>query len=486
MQLQNSRLLKSLAYINGEWEAAYQGRTFPVFNPFNGEALAEVPDMGAGETHAAIRAAHTAYESWKHQSAGERAQLLKKWHGLQIKFQEDLAHLLTLEQGKPLAEARAEVKYGADFVEWFAEEARRTRGDIIPAPDSGRRTLALKQAVGVVAAITPWNFPNAMVTRKVAPALAAGCTVVLKPAEDTPLSALALAELAHEAGFPPGILNIITCQVPVAVGEELTANPLVRKLSFTGSTEVGKLLMRQSSATVKNISLELGGNAPFIVLEDADLEAAVSGAMAAKYRNGGQTCICANRMYVHAKLADDFLRLLGAHSEALISGYGLDPGVDIGPMINQGAIQKVEDLVHDAIQNGAQVKTGGAVFGQRKNFFQATVLSQVNAHMRISQEEIFGPVAPVYTFETEEDVIRMANDTPYGLAAYFYAKDIRRVWRMAEALEYGMVGVNTGRISTPLAPFGGVKESGIGREGAHYGIQEFLETKYICLGDMEA
>ncbi len=486
MELQNARLLKTLAYIQGEWVAATSGRTFPVCNPYNGEALAEVPDMGAEETLSAIRAAHEAFLTWRHQSAGERAQLLKKWHALQLKYTEDLAHLLTLEQGKPLAEARAEVAYGASFVEWFAEEARRTRGDVIPAPDHNRRMLAMKQAVGVVAAITPWNFPNAMITRKVAPALAAGCTVVLKPAEDTPLSALALAELAQEAGFPPGIFNIITSKNPAPVGEELTRNPLVKKLSFTGSTKIGKLLMRQCSDTVKNISLELGGNAPFIVLEDADVESAVTGAMAAKYRNAGQTCICANRIYVHAKLADTFVKRLSEQSQNLKSGYGLEPGVEIGPMINKEAIQKVESLVAEALSQGAQVKTGGNIAGERNNFFQATVLHQVHANMRINREEIFGPVAPVYTFETEEEVIRLANDTPYGLAAYFYGQDIRRVWRVAEALDYGMVGVNTGRISSPLAPFGGVKESGIGREGGHYGIQEFMETKYICLGDMDA
>ena len=486
MNLKYPKLLQDRAYINGEWVTADDGKTFEVTNPFDGQVLAEVPDMGRSETRAAIEAAAKAFQSWKQKTAGERADHLKRWFDLQMTNLDDLARILTLEQGKPLSEAKGEIRYGAAFIEWFAEEAKRVYGDVIPGHATDKRIISLKQPIGVVAGITPWNFPNAMITRKVAPALAAGCTMVIKPAEDTPLSALALAVLAEEAGIPPGVLNIVPTSRPAEVGGELTSNPIVRKLSFTGSTKVGKLLMEQCAATVKKVSLELGGNAPFIVFDDADIEAAVQGAIASKYRNAGQTCVCANRLFVQEEVYDSFTQQLSDAVQQLQMGSGLEEGVSIGPLINDAAMEKVERLVADATGKGARVMTGGQQHAELDNFYEPTVLANVHEDMAISQEEIFGPVAPVFSFKTEAEVVRMANNTPFGLAAYFYGRDYARIWRIAEALEYGMVGINTGMISTPVAPFGGVKESGIGREGSRYGIEEYLELKYLCFGGVES
>lgn len=482
-QRKERQFFKDKAYINGEWVSADSKETFPVYDPCHKDIIARVPNLGKGETIRAIEAAETAFPIWSKKTAGERAEILKKWYQLQIENKESLAAYLTMEQGKPKKESLGEIKYGASFVEWFAEEAKRTYGDVIPAHGTDKRIIAIKQPIGVVAAITPWNFPNAMITRKVAPALAAGCTVVIKPAEDTPLSALALAGLAEEAGFPPGVFNVITTNDPKVVGAELTSNPIVKKLSFTGSTATGKLLMKQAADTVKKVSLELGGNAPFIVFEDADISSAIEGAIASKYRNAGQTCVCANRIYVHASVYDEFLEGFTQKVKELKVGFGMEEGVDIGPLINEAALEKVQHLVANALEEGAEIHTGGKTLDIDKgNFFQPTVLGNIHSDMAISKEEIFGPIAPIHKFETEEEVISMANDTPYGLAAYFYGRDIGRVWRVAEALEYGMIGINTGMISTPLAPFGGVKESGIGREGSKYGIEEFMEIKYLCMG----
>jgi succinate-semialdehyde dehydrogenase/glutarate-semialdehyde dehydrogenase len=478
--LNDPSLLKQQACLDGAWQDAENGATFSVFNPFDGAHLADVPDMGAAETRLAIEAAATAFEDWKKRAAGERSKLLRQWFDLMIAHADDLAIILTAEQGKPLAEAKAEIAYGASFVEWFAEEAKRAYGDVIPGHAADKRLLTLKQPIGVAACITPWNFPNAMIARKVAPALAAGCTVVVKPAEDTPLSALALAELAERAGLPKGVFNVVTTNRPVEVGGELTANPKVRKLSFTGSTEVGKLLMRQCAGTVKKVSLELGGNAPFIVFDDADLDKAVQGAIASKYRNAGQTCVCANRLFVQAAVYEEFVKKYSAAVQRLEVGNGMQAGVSIGPLINRQAIEKVETLLTDAVSKGASVVTGGARHPLGGTFFEPTVLANVRPDMAISQEEIFGPVAPIFRFQTEEEAIRLANDTPFGLASYFYGRDVSRIWRVAEALEYGMVGINTGLISTAVAPFGGVKESGIGREGSKYGMDEFMEVKYLC------
>ncbi len=480
--LKDERLFRSRAYMNGQWVAATDGKTFPVTNPATGEVLTTVPDLGVADTRVAIEMANTALPGWRELTAGERSAILRRWYELMMENLEDLAVLMTTEQGKPLTESRGEVRYGASFVEWFAEEAKRVYGDVIPGHARDKRIIVIKQPIGVVAAITPWNFPNAMITRKVAPALAAGCTVVVKPAEDTPLSALALAELADRAGFPPGVFNVLTTNAPAAVGGELTANPLVRKLSFTGSTEVGKLLMRQCADTVKKVSLELGGNAPFIVFDDADLDAAVEGALASKYRNAGQTCVCANRILVQEKVYDAFAEKYAAAVKKLRVGYGMEEGVAIGPLINEDALAKVERLVSDAIEKGASAITGGKRHELGRTFYEPTVLVNVTDEMACSREEIFGPVAPLYRFSEDEEAIARANDTQYGLAAYFYARDVGRIWRVAEGLEYGMVGINTGMISTAVAPFGGVKESGIGREGSKYGIEEFVEIKYMCLG----
>ncbi len=480
--LSDSTLLRTQSYINGAWRDGPGGRTFPVTNPATGAVLAHVADLGADETREAIAAANAAWPAWRAKTAKERAAILRKWYDLILAAQEDLAQLMTAEQGKPLTEARGEVIYGASFIEWFAEEGKRIYGDVIPTHKQGTRLVVLKEPIGVVGAITPWNFPNAMITRKVAPALAAGCPVVVKPAEDTPLSALALAVLAERAGIPAGVFNIITGSDAPAIGGELTGNPLVRKVSFTGSTEVGKILMRQCAGTVKKVSLELGGNAPFIVFDDADLDAAVAGAMASKYRNSGQTCVCANRLLVQSGVYDAFAAKLAAAVEAIRVGNGAEAGIQQGPMINEPAVAKVEELLADAVGKGATVITGGKRHALGQTFFEPTVVTNVTPAMRVAREEIFGPVAPLFRFETEEEAIRMANDTEFGLAAYFYSTNLGRVWRVAEGLEYGIVGINEGIISNEVAPFGGVKESGIGREGSHYGIDDFVEIKYLCMG----
>ena len=479
--LNNQDLLKQKAYVDGTWTDSIEGTRFEVNNPYDGSLITTVPDMGTEDAEQAIAAADRAFKEWKQTTAGERAILLRRWSELLLDNLEDLALLLTLEQGKPLSEAQGEIRYGAAFLEWFSEEARRTYGDVIPGHARNKRIVTLKQPIGVVAAITPWNFPNAMIARKVGPALAAGCTMVVKPAEDTPLSALAMAALAEEAGIPAGVLNVITTNQPVAVGKALTESPVVRKLSFTGSTQTGKLLMSQCASTLKKVSLELGGNAPFIVFDDADIDAAVAGAIASKYRNAGQTCVCANRLYVQREVFDVFTEKLSAAVKSLNLGQGTDPEVHIGPLINDAALEKVERLIVDATHRGARVLTGGNRHDNDGiNFYEPTVLIDVDTSMAISHEEIFGPVAPVFVFDTEAEVIALANNTNYGLASYFYGSDNARIWRVAEALEYGMVGINTGMISTPVAPFGGVKESGIGREGSKYGIEEYLEIKYLC------
>lgn len=480
--LQDSALLRTQMYIGGQWVNAASSQTFPVRNPATGEVLAQVADGGAAETEQAIAAAETAFPGWRAKTAAQRANLLWRWHELILAHAEDLALLMTLEQGKPLAEARGEVRYGASFVEWFAEEARRVYGDILPPHGARMRLFVFKEPVGVVAAITPWNFPNAMITRKVAPALAAGCTVVVKPSEETPLSALALAELAHRAGFPAGVFNVITGVDADAIGQVLTQSPVVRKLSFTGSTAVGKLLMRRCADTVKKISLELGGNAPFIVFDDADVDAAVEGAITSKFRNTGQTCICANRLFIQRGIYEPFVEKFTAAVRQQKMGQGLEPGVTVGPLINRRALEKVERLLGDAVQKGACVLTGGKA--REGTFFEPTVVTGVQTGMAILEEEIFGPIAPIACFDTEEEVVRLANSTVYGLAAYFYGRDVGRIFRVADALEYGMVGVNTGILGTAIAPFGGMKQSGIGREGSKYGIEEFVEVKYVCVAGL--
>jgi succinate-semialdehyde dehydrogenase/glutarate-semialdehyde dehydrogenase len=476
------KFLHSQAFINGKWITADQ--TFSVTNPATGEVVANVPDLDETHTRSAIEAASAAFPAWSSLPAKQRSKILRKWFQLIMANRSDLGKLLTAEQGKPLKEGIGEIVYGAGFVEWFAEEAKRAYGDVIPNSAPGSRILAIKQPVGVVAAITPWNFPNAMITRKVAPALAAGCTVVIKPAEQTPLSALALAELAEEAGFPPGVLNVITTNHPAKVGKELTSNPLVKKLSFTGSTEVGKRLYAACAPTVKKISLELGGNAPFIVFDDADIDAAIDGAIVSKYRNSGQTCICSNRLFVHDKVYDEFIEKYASRVAELPVGNGFEDASAIGPLIDQDGFDKVQNLVSDAVARGAKVITGGEPHKLGGTFFQPTVIANATAEMMVSSNEIFGPVAPVYRFTEEEDVITQANNTAYGLAAYFYGRDVGRIWRVAEALEYGMVGVNTGIISEVQAPFGGIKESGFGREGSKYGMDDYLNIKYINLSGL--
>jgi succinate-semialdehyde dehydrogenase/glutarate-semialdehyde dehydrogenase len=485
MKLTENRLLRQQCYINGQWCDADAGGTFPVTNPATGAELARVPDMGVDETRRAIEAANAAWPAWRTKTAKDRANILRTWFNLIMKHQEDLAVLMTAEQGKPLAEARGEVAYGASFIEWFAEEGKRIYGDVIPSHGPDKRIVVIKQPIGVVAAITPWNFPNAMITRKCAPALAAGCPVVIKPAALTPLSALALAELAEQAGMPPGVLNILTTKRSSAVGAEMTSNPLVRKLSFTGSTEIGKKLMQQCAANVTKISLELGGNAPFIVFDDADLDAAVAGAIASKYRNTGQTCVCANRLLVQDSVYDAFAEKLSAAVKALKVGDGLAGETQQGPLIEPAALDKVQELVGDAVGKGARVVLGGKPHALGGTFYEPTILADVSNAMRLFSEEIFGPVAPLYRFSTEAEAIAMANDTQYGLAAYFYARDMGRVWRVSEGLEYGIVGINEGIISTEVAPFGGVKESGLGREGSKYGIDDFVEIKYLCMGGVD-
>ena len=484
MQLRDPQLFREQAFINGAWVAASTGATVTISNPATGTRLAAVPDMGVSETRQAITAADAAWPAWRALTAKQRGTILRQWHDLIVAHADDLALLMTSEQGKPLAEARGEALYAATFVEWFAEEAKRTYGEVIPAPVATQRLVVLKQPIGVCAAITPWNFPAAMITRKVSPALAAGCTVIVKPAEQTPLTALALAVLAERAGFPPGVFNIVTGSAASAplIGGELTGNPTVRKLSFTGSTEVGRLLMAQCAPTLKKVSLELGGNAPFIVFDDADIDAAVEGAMASKYRNAGQTCVCANRLLVQDGVYEAFAAKLAARVAALKVGIGTEEGVTQGPLIDSQALAKVEAHVADAVAKGARVLTGGKRHAQGGTFFEPTVLADVTPDMRCAREETFGPVAPLFRFHDEAEAIALANATEYGLAGYFYARDLSRVWRVAEALEYGMVGVNVGLIANEVAPFGGVKQSGIGREGSRHGIDEYLEIKYVCLG----
>jgi succinate-semialdehyde dehydrogenase/glutarate-semialdehyde dehydrogenase len=481
-RLKDPSLLKTLAYVNGAWIGADSAKSFPVTNPATGETVATVPDFGAAETTRAVAAADAALPAWRGKTAKERAAILRRWFDLMIANQDDLGTILTMEQGKPLAEGKGEIAYGASFIEWFAEEGKRVYGDVIPTFAAGKRIVTLKQPVGVVAAVTPWNFPCAMIARKAAPALAAGCTIVIKPAKQTPLTALGMALLAERAGVPAGVLNVVTGRDSSAIGRVLTESPLVRKFTFTGSTEIGKLLARQCTSTVKKVSLELGGNAPFIVFDDADLDAAVQGMMASKYRNTGQTCVCANRILVQDSIHDAFAAKLTAAVNALKVGDGLTPGVQQGPLIDAAAVGKVESLVADAVTRGAKVLTGGARHALGGTYYQPTILSGVTTAMAISREEIFGPVATLHRFATEADAIRIANATEYGLAAYFYARDLGRVWRVAEALECGIVGVNEGIISTEVAPFGGVKESGTGREGSKYGIDDYLEIKYELMG----
>ncbi len=477
-------LLRSQAFIDGQWVDADSGETFAVENPASGETVADVACCGAAETRRAIEAAARAFEHWRHTTVKERAALLRRWFDLMMENQEDLARILTAEQGKPLAEARGEIAYGANYVEWFSEEAKRVYGDTIPQPSNDKRIVCIKQPVGVVACITPWNFPNAMLARKIGPALAAGCTVVCKPANETPLSAHALAELATRAGIPPGVINIL-CGQTVEIGGELTSNPTVRKLTFTGSTAVGKLLMAQCAGTMKRMSMELGGNAPFIVFDDADLDAAVDGAMICKFRNAGQTCVCANRILVQEGVYDAFAEKFAAAVRGIKMGNGAEDGVTVGPLISTEAAEKVTSRVTDAVDRGATIELGGGRSDLGDRFVEPTILTGVTDDMRVFREEIFGPVAPLMRFSTEEEAIAMANDTEFGLASYFYSRDIGRIWRVSEALEYGIVGINEGIISNEMAPFGGVKESGQGREGSKYGLDDYLEIKYMCLGGID-
>ena len=470
--------IKNQAYINGQW--IEKENQFAVHNPFDGSVIAKVSDCDRMDARKAVDAAHDAFKIWSKFTAGKRSRILKNWYQLQMTHSKKLGRLLTMEQGKPLMEAIGEIKYGASFVEWFSEEAKRVYGDVIPGHMADKRITVIKQPIGVVGAITPWNFPSAMITRKVAPALAAGCTVVIKPSELTPLSALALAQLAEEAGFPPGVLNIVTSKDPREIGEELTTNPKVKKISFTGSTAVGKILLKASADQVKKVSLELGGNAPFIVFEDADIEAAVKGCIETKFRNAGQTCICTNRIFVQDSIYTSFVEKLAVEIKSLQLGDGLDFDTQVGPMINEKAILKDESILADAQSKGAEILVGGT--RQEGLFFNPTLITKVDPSMDIFKKEIFGPIAAVYKFNTEDEVVALANDSNFGLASYFYGKDYARIWRVAEALEYGMVGINTGAISSTLAPFGGVKESGIGREGSKYGIEDYLNIKYMCWG----
>jgi succinate-semialdehyde dehydrogenase/glutarate-semialdehyde dehydrogenase len=481
VELKDPRLFREACYIDGQWVQATSGETQDVDNPATGKIIGTVPKLSGDETRQAIEAANRAFPAWSKRTAKERAAVLRRWFDLMMENQDDLARLMTLEQGKPLSESSGEVAYAAAFLEWFGEEAKRIYGDTIPQHQADKRIVVIKQPIGVVACITPWNFPLAMITRKVGPALGAGCTVVIKPASQTPFSALALAELAERAGVPKGVLNIVTGSAK-EIGAELTSNPIVRKLSFTGSTEIGKVLMAQCAGTVKKLSLELGGNAPFIVFEDADLDAAVEGAIASKYRNSGQTCVCTNRVLVQDSVYDAFASKLAAAVKTLKPAPGLEPGSTQGPLIDEAAVQKVESHIRDAQSKGAKVLVGGHRHALGGRFFEPTVLTDVTPQMAVAREETFGPVAPLFRFKTEAEAIALANDTEFGLAAYFYGRDIARVWRVAEALEYGIVGINSGLISTEVAPFGGVKESGLGREGSKYGIDEFVEIKYMCFG----
>lgn len=480
MKLMDNELLRQKAWIDGQWVEAQSGKTLTVTNPADGTILGTVPSLSQDETIQAINAAEKALPLWRQQTVKERYDILYRWYDLIRAHQEDLAVILTSEQGKPIAEARGEIAYAGAFVQWYAEEGKRVYGDTIPAASLDQRIIVIRQPVGVCAAITPWNFPAAMITRKVAPALAAGCTAIVKPASQTPLTALAMAELSRRAGLPAGVLNVITGSATV-IGTELTASPIVRKLSFTGSTEVGRKIMARCADTVKKVSLELGGNAPFIVFDDADVDQAVQGAMISKYRNSGQTCVCANRIFVQDGIYDTFVKKLVAEVEKLKVGIGLEPGVQQGPLIDEAAVVKVSGHIDDAISRGAKLLTGGKPHALGGTFFQPTVLGDVKNDMTVASDETFGPVAPLIRFSSEDDVIRMANDTPYGLAAYFFARDVGLIFRISEALEYGIVGINTGLISTEMAPFGGVKQSGIGREGSRYGMDEYLEMKYLCM-----
>ena len=480
-QLKDKSLLRQACYINGKWVTS--PKTIDVTNPATGAVIGTIPNLGKAETAEAIAGAEKAQKAWAATPAKQRGQILRKWFELMMANQEDLARIMTAEQGKPLTESRGEVAYGASFIEFFAEEARRIYGETIPSPWPNSRIVVIRQPVGVVAAITPWNFPNAMITRKAGPALAAGCTMVIKPASQTPYSALALCELAERAGIPKGVLSVVTGSAG-PIGKELTTNPIVRKFTFTGSTEIGKLLMEQCASTVKKVSLELGGNAPFIVFDDADLDSAVEGALASKFRNTGQTCVCANRIFVQDGVYDAFAKKLADKVATMKVGNGLEDGVVQGPLIDMAAVEKVEEHISDAVAKGARVLTGGKRHEKGGQYFHPTVLADVKTDMKITHEETFGPVAPLYRFKTEEELLRLANDTEYGLAAYFYSRDIGRIWRIAEGLESGIVGINVGIISTEVAPFGGVKESGIGREGSKYGLDEFLEVKYLCMGDV--
>ena len=479
----DQELLRQTCLIGGEWVVG--ASVIEVTNPANGEVIGTVPNFGAEETRRAVAAAEAALPAWRARTAKDRAAILSRWYDLMVAHKEALARIMTAEQGKPLSESRGEVLYGASFIQWFAEEAKRIYGDVIPSPWPDRRIVVVKQPIGVVAAITPWNFPIAMITRKAGPALAAGCTVVVKPASATPFSALAIARLAELAGVPAGVLNVVTGSAR-AIGGELTANPAVRKVTFTGSTEIGKVLLRQSAESVKKVSMELGGNAPFIVFDDADIEAAVDGAIASKYRNTGQTCVCTNRILVQSRVHDAFVARLAGKVGQLVVADGFAAGAQQGPLIDMAAVEKVEEHIGNALSLGAKIVTGGARHALGGTFFQPTVLTGVTPDMAVAREETFGPLAPVFRFETEAEAIAMANDTEFGLAAYFYSRDIGRIWRVGEALEYGMVGINEGIISTEVAPFGGVKESGLGREGSRYGIEEYVEIKYLCMGGLSA
>jgi len=479
--LNDPSLLREACYINGEWVSAASGKTIAVTNPATGKTIAHVPSMGASETRKAIEAANEALKSWAAKTAKERAAILRKWYDLMMANQEDLAQIMTAEQGKPLAESRGEIAYAASFIEWFSEEAKRVYGDTIPGFTANRRIVVVKQPIGVCAAITPWNFPAAMITRKAGPALAVGCSMVVKPASQTPLSALALCVLAERAGVPKGVLSCVTGSAS-EIGGEMTSNPIVRKVTFTGSTEVGKELVKQCADTMKRTSMELGGNAPFIVFDDADLDAAVEGAIASKYRNAGQTCVCANRLFAQDSVYDAFVEKLGRRVSELKVGDGMEEGVQIGPLIDEKAVTKVDELIADAVAKGGRITLGGKRHALGQTFFEPTVIADAKPEMALFDQEIFGPVAPVVRFRDEDEAIRLANDTQFGLAAYFYGRDISRIWRVAEALEFGIIGINEGIISTEVAPFGGMKESGNGREGSKYGIEDYLEIKYLCMG----
>ena len=480
-KLANKELIVSKGYINGIFTSGNSNKTFDVNDPSTGELIVKLPDMGISETKDAIKAAHKAQKSWAAKTGKERSTILRNWFNLMMTNKDDLAKILTAEMGKPLNEALGEITYGASFVEWFAEEAKRVYGDTIPGHQEDKRIVVIKQPIGVVGAITPWNFPNAMITRKVAPALAVGCSVVLRPPTLTPLSALALAYLAQKAGIPAGVFNIVMGTDSSGMGKELCSNELVRKITFTGSTEVGRILMRQCSDQIKKVSLELGGNAPFIVFDDADIDEAVAGAMISKYRNAGQTCVCANRIYVQENIYEEFSKKLAEATRSMKVGNGFDDGVTTGPLIDRQALEKVEEHIEDAVSKGASILSGGTRSNLGGTFYNPTVLTDVTSSMKVAKEETFGPIAPLFKFDSVENVIEAANDTEFGLAAYFYAKDLSKVWKVAEALEYGIVGINTGLISTEVAPFGGIKQSGLGREGSKYGIDDFLEIKYLCM-----